>query len=1256
MTAAPSRAGVPERFVVERQIGSGGFGTVLAVHDAERNERVALKRLERVDPSSVYRFKQEFRGLADIVHPNLVRLHELFGRDQVWCFTMDYVDGVRFDTHVRGLDEDQPRTEATWSSEDPRDGTTRPDGAEVPPPRHQTQSDSGVVPSGRVKARFDEQRLREALRQLAQGLLALHSAGILHRDLKPSNVLVERHEGRVVILDFGLAVSGLLDSYQDGSVAGTPAYMSPEQARGAPLTMASDWYAVGVMLYEAMTGHLPFGGTVQDMLTARTTREPRDPRASVDGLPDDLCELTLALLKREPTQRPSGYQIAHRLGIDTSVRGNGPAHVVGGTFVGREPELLQLERAFAETKRGRTVVAHVHGPSGFGKTTLIQRFLQHLALHDEVVVLEGRCYERESVPFKAVDDLIDALGRFLTRLRPVEAASLLPRDARALVRLFPSLGRLEVMTTVPGRSPTVDPHELRRRAFAAVREVCARITDSRPLVLFIDDAHWGDADSAALLRNLLAPPEVPPLLLVVGYRGDDLDNELLRTLTNPVKVDAAWETVDVPVGPLQMHEAEVLALSLLGSSAAARTQAKQIAEESAQSPLFIAELVRSLKKGGDPHVSMGLVVARRVEALPDEAHRMVQVLACCDRPLDIAELARACDLERERSVQAIDRLRDEHLANVATNRGQAVFEIFHDRVRRAVLESVPHDVRRAHHHRLAQTFEASTNSAPETIARHYLAAGDAQRALHWTERAGDKAVEKAALGLAVRLYQDALALASEERKYELTRKLAQALAGAGRGAASAEAYLWMRERAPAAEQPALQELAAEQYLRAGHVDEALGLYGSVLERAGLALPKTPTGALALLLWGRTRLKLRGTTFKERKPDQISKTELRKIDLCWVIGNGLQGIDLVRSAHYYTTNLKLSLELGEPYRVSRALALAAVHSALESSQGVKRGEGLQARAEEIARRINDPHALGWAKAAQAVLAWGRAELAQCPTLVEEAVQLLRERSETAYREIGSLQVWFELHTLFLTGQLDRMARLGPEVAREADARGDRYTLSTVRAYILPLVWAVQDRPQEGRREAQAAIAVWPQGTWYHQHWAHLRAQCFMDLYEGQGHAVLERVNTAREHMKQSMQLRIRTLRMEFNYLEGRGALETMVQVGSGRHLLDLVAEKVRLLDAEENGLASVYARALEAGIAALTQAQGDAARSFATAEHAFEQIGMPLHAAAAAYRRGACLKGDSGREPMQRATARLSEAGVRDPARFVDLLIPRVSAR
>src|SRR5690606_16659810 len=144
----------------------------------------------------------------------------------------------------------------------------------------------------------------------------------------------------------------------------------------------------------------------------------------------------------------------------------------------------ELERALEAARRGNTVVAHVHGPSGYGKSTLIRHFLDELPQRAGAVVLAGRCYERESVPFKALDELIDSLYHHLRRLTPVEAATFTPRNAQALVRLFPTLGRLEAMAVLGAKAPE-DPHELRRKAFKALREVFARLTDTRPVVLVV---------------------------------------------------------------------------------------------------------------------------------------------------------------------------------------------------------------------------------------------------------------------------------------------------------------------------------------------------------------------------------------------------------------------------------------------------------------------------------------------------------------------------------------------------------------------------------------------------------------------------------------------------------------------------------------------------------------------------------------------------------------------------------------------------
>ncbi|MGC4094152.1 MAG: protein kinase [Polyangiaceae bacterium] len=1238
---------IPERFVAERHLGSGAFGSVWVVWDREREQRVALKHLDCLDPGSIYRFKQEFRALADLRHPNLVRLHELFALDDGWCFTMDLVEGVRFDSWVRGLSRDEPEASAEAPVPSYRAGAAETV-LELP-------AVAGVAANGAPSRRemhwFDADRLRSAVRGLFEGVNALHTAGILHRDLKPSNVLVDA-QGRVVILDFGLVATGVSDTHLslDGNVAGTPAYMSPEQARGAPLTAASDLYAIGAMLYEILAGEVPFDGPMATMLAARTTREPPDPRESWDRLPDDLCELTLSLLRCEPTARPSGAEVAERLGLENkvSVRPRQQA-----PFVGRERELALLEGAFAATREGRTVVAQVHGVSGQGKTTLVRHFLADLAAKSEVVILDGRCYERESVPFKAFDDFGRRAGALLAAAAPARSRQLhAARRPRALAAV-PRAGAARAV-----RAPEGTPGE-RRRARASASRVrratrdLSRISDARPVVLFIDDVQWGDADSAALVRHLLAPPEAPPLLLVVGYRGDGpLDNELLRTLQSPEAVDSGWETVDVPVGVLSSEHCEQLAQLLLAERSEP-ADAKLIAAESGGSPLFVAELVRGVVSGvaKEGNVSLQRVVSERIRTLPEDTRTALEVLACCERPIDERELRTALSAASGALAQSIDRLRSEFLVSVAVSRDRTLLEVPHDKLRSAVRDGLSPETMRAHHGALAEALAAQGDSDPEAPAHHFHLAENRQQSLLWNERAGDRAMAGAAVDRGVELYERAVAAASGVVKHRLRQKLASALAAAGRGAEAAREFQGLSLESSGEVAAELRKKAAEQFLRAGHVSEAMQLFAQVMADASLSLP-SPKAALASLLYHRMRLKLRGLEFRARSHGDLSAAELRNIDLHWMLGSGLAGIDLVRSAHYHTSNLLLSLDAGEPSRVVRALSMHAVMKALESAQGAQQAIVLAERAQRIALDLEQPTALGWAGTARAIAAWGCSEFARCVEYCDDAIHHLREKPEDTFREAGSLEVWFALHSLFLLGDLKRFTERAPACAREAEARGDRYTLSTVRAYDLPLLWAIRDRPHEGRREADAAIEHWPRDAWYHQHWARLRAQCFLDLYDGSA-ALLERVQGARNNMQRSLQLRIRTLRIEFNYLEGRGILASAAERGLSKSDAQLTRQKIELLEKEKSLLGDVYAQALRAGLEARSQSDG-AEDAFVRAGQAFSAASMPLHAAAADLRRGQLIGGTEGKQLGSEAEQRLKELGVQAPARFADMLLPRVA--
>ena len=325
---------VVEWYDILDELGSGGMGVVYRAHDRRRGADVALKTMRRVDGASLYRFKQEFRALLDVTHPNLVSLYELVSDGRNWFITMELIDGVDFLRYVRSArpapgDPDQSTLasdgpapiigsdplSATVTKRGETEEATRttlsPTGWLDPrpttnlPPRAAT----GLPPEGR-------RRLRDALRQLAEGIAALHAAGKLHRDIKPSNVLVTR-TGRVVLMDFGLATEqdreGIARS-AEGQVVGTVAYMAPEQAAGLPLSAASDWYSVGVMLYQALTGRLPFLGGSLAILGDKQNYEPPPPRELVPDVPGDLNALCVELLRRDPRARPSGREVLRRLG------------------------------------------------------------------------------------------------------------------------------------------------------------------------------------------------------------------------------------------------------------------------------------------------------------------------------------------------------------------------------------------------------------------------------------------------------------------------------------------------------------------------------------------------------------------------------------------------------------------------------------------------------------------------------------------------------------------------------------------------------------------------------------------------------------------------------------------------------------------------------------------------------------------------------------------------------------------------------
>ncbi|MGC4086749.1 MAG: serine/threonine-protein kinase [Polyangiaceae bacterium] len=449
------------RFRIERKLGLGAMGAVYAAFDAARGESVALKTLHHMNSSAIYAIKDEFRSLCDVVHPNIVSLHELFADAPHWFFTMDLVAGTDFMSFLSS--------------------------------RRQQRSVDGAD---------DLHFLRLGFRQLVAGIDAIHAAGMLHLDLKPSNVLVT-DDARVVVLDFGLCRATSTGARDE--LLGTPAYMAPEQAAGREVSEATDWYALGVVLFEALTGRLPFDGSAARIVADKILKVA--PRASsiAERVPADLDELCQCLLAREPEDRPSARDIRATLempAVDGQRTSLAPRNVSKPPFVGRRQELSQLRDCYSEAALGQVVLAVVAAPSGMGKSALIAHFIASMPLAETPLVLSGRCFERESVPYNGVDSVIDELGIQLRRLSDVDVSALLQSDPSDLLRAFPVLrGIPAIVRHCLQTDETVDVKAAKRNAVRSLREILAGLSQRRTVLIFIDDLHWADSDTTRLLLD-----------------------------------------------------------------------------------------------------------------------------------------------------------------------------------------------------------------------------------------------------------------------------------------------------------------------------------------------------------------------------------------------------------------------------------------------------------------------------------------------------------------------------------------------------------------------------------------------------------------------------------------------------------------------------------------------------------------------------------------------------------------------------------
>lgn len=1162
---------ISERFGTLERVGRGGFGSVYRAFDHEMRRPVALKILHHEDGEARMELKREFRMLRRIPHPNVVRFHELFTDEERCFYTMDFVSGRPVDEWFAG---------------------------------RSTSSD-----------------LERLARSLVDTVRAIHAAGAIHRDIKPANLLIDAND-TLVVVDFGFATMALPDGRGDGDgCSGTLAYMAPEAMLGR-VGRASDWYSVGVVLYELAVGELPpplaSGSGLASRISGACSRRGFDV-PWLSGLVTGLLAFDPASRERaaENFAGDASFPPASRVGRDDAARLR---------LYGRDAELAELQARF-ERSRSAGVVFELRGPSGIGKSEIAQRFVGRI--RDEgAVVLEGRCHTTERVPYNAVDGIVDDLARFLAaELNAAEQASLATLEARtAAAAMFPVL---RLLSGFDGGGETPQPAKtMRESAVVALRACLACAASMGPLVLFIEDVQWGDGESAALLGDLLRSPAVPAFLLLAYQWPDPAGGAFLRAFDAP-----ALSRHRLTLAPLDAGAAEQWVRDERYEISDATV--RQIVARGEGFPYLLQELVRASDEGSASGLApFGDLLALRAGRLGSDERVFLEAALLAGLPIECATLADAAGLE-----DAAGKLHAEYLAahqflKIRKSADGHLASAYHDQVRHALVSRMSEARRLELHLRLAESLEARARDGTdmEPIFVHFLAAGKEEHAGHYAELAGRHAMGALAFDRAARLFREAadLATGGADRIRRLD-ELGTALACDGRCDEAARCFTRASRLCAqlgsdwAEESRRLLLLSARHFARSGLREESRELLRELLEGVGLRLGASAShGATAERgLVGR---------FWRQRPSPVREDLVRS-----AAGSGLLW-DATTMLWLDEPGAASSIVLQAGSRAGSDGA-AALRFAAESLGSIPRdashANSSRPPADAVSDLLSGIRLAGGSRWSDSLDAFARAK--------ERLVEAGREHCA----ELTILRL-YEHHVLTRSG---RYAELRDRLAAEkeqARAAGDEYATCLFRAGEPSIALVAAGDTPAVTREIELIRALLPGLPFGRVRARVATSEVLVLLYEGHAPEARKLLLETWDDLEACAAPEGPELR---SWLRARTAIALLAAEGvrsrRSRNSDDLGLLKdarvcARALRTQRNSCAAAFAHLVEASIARALSDDGGGGREAIRAADEFRACGMPIHAASCEVRAGVRAVRDD-------AIETLVVSGVADPERFAGLI-------
>src|SRR5664279_3494372 len=928
------------------------------------------------------------------------------------------------------------------------------------------------------------------------------------------------------------------------------------------------------MLYEVLAGVLPFDGQSYEILYKKQHEEAVPLRQLVPDLTPTLADLCETLLARAPDKRPDVTAILDALGgPPVPAWGLGQDRTGATPLIGRSGPIAILRSAFSEVVAGGRVAILVAGEPGIGKTELCRQFLDTLVADQAGTVVASRCYEREFLPFKALDGVIDQLARQVSQLSFEQRAVLVPGIAPILRHLFPVLEQIPEATLVGAVEIPSDPHELRNRVLDGLRELLAVITGASPLVIFVDDLQWADRDSLAMFSALLSDSRLPRMMFlgtdrrVGGSRADWLDQAIRKV------------QVDLP--RLDREATLALLQSIFAIDRESAPELEPLAETTQGNALFIKELARyalarDLKTST---LTLGDLLRDRVERVGANARTVLDLIATVGAPVPEVAVQAASELAPEIFSHAVAELLRQRLVHAGGALGRERIELCHEQLLEWLWNELGESRRRLLAERLAITF--GSDGDPAQVAALWLESGHNSKAASHLVATGERAMKALAFDRAAEHFGMALKVGSWDasQKSALLAQLADALAYAGRGPAAAKQY----QAAASQEENAARSLdlhrkACGELLRSGHFDEGMDAAGIALAAAGMAMPKH---TLASLAWVRTRLRWRGLRCPSESLGTLGAEDAARIDLCWSLSSGLGLIDPIKGAYFQALSLLLALQKQDLPRVGRGLAGEAAWCVARGQAGAGRARRLLAEAESIGNSLGDPYVRGVTLLMDGVICHLIGEFGPSRERLEATEKILTEQCAGAVWELDMARQ-FLMEDLYYLGDLVAFQRLISTGLHQATDRGSLYAATNFQTGLANFRWLMRDDPDRSRRETDEGIQRWSRLGYHVQHWYNLIAQVQTGLYLGQGRAAYQLILTHWPELRRSGVFHIQHTRIAALHLRARAALAA-AQQSSGKaraKYLKAARQLIAILRRKPDAWAVALALLAASGLAAV----------------------------------------------------------------------------